>query len=142
MDALYLHFFSSSISVFCLFWKSFKCKVVPLSRGTIWCSLCSWSDKKRKKKKFWTTFLGRGSNFERIHSSKGKYFDKLIVNNCKYCKLVKVRMLCILCNNWCLFRLRSSMLDRFGIALYTVWVEFPRLSKIDRLYIITETDRV
>jgi len=43
-----------------------------------------------------------------------------------YCKLVKVRTLCILCNNWCLFGLWSLTPVWFGFALYTVWVEFPR----------------
>jgi len=49
-----------------------------------------------------------------------------------YCKLVKVRTLCILCNNWCLFRLWSLTLGWFCVALYTAWVKFPRPNKIDR----------
>jgi len=43
-----------------------------------------------------------------------------------YCKFVKVRTLCILCNNWCLFRIWYLTPVWLGVALYTVWVEFPR----------------
>jgi len=43
-----------------------------------------------------------------------------------YCKLVKVRTLCILCNNCRLFRVRCLTPVWFGVALYTAWVEFPR----------------
>ncbi len=39
---------------------------------------------------------------------------------------MKVRTLCILCNNWCLFCLWSLTPVWLGVAFYTVWAEFPR----------------
>jgi len=54
---------------------------------------------------------------------------------------VKVRTLCILCNNWCLFRLVSLTPVWFGVAFYTVWVEFPHPDR-QTVYILIEIDRV
>ncbi len=44
-----------------------------------------------------------------------------------YCKLVKVQMLCILCNNWCLYCLISLTLDLGLVSLIhrVGWVSLP-----------------
>jgi len=54
---------------------------------------------------------------------------------CFYCKLVKVRTFCILCNNWCLFRLWSLTPDWFGVAFIHSVGRVSLPNKIDRLYI-------
>jgi len=60
-----------------------------------------------------------------------------------YCKLVKVQMLCILCNNWCLFRL-GSMTPDLSLASFYTYRGSSFLARVRQtvLYIITETDRV
>jgi len=49
-----------------------------------------------------------------------------------YCKLVKVRTLCILCNNWCLFVPRDLTPELAWHLFNTAWVKFPCPNKIDR----------
>ncbi len=56
-----------------------------------------------------------------------------------YCKLVKVRTLCILCNNWCLFRLGYLTPVWLGVALYTVLGQVSSPGQTDRLH--TNRDR-
>jgi len=56
-----------------------------------------------------------------------------------YCKLVKVRTLCILCNNWSLFVPRELMPSIAWHRWYTALVEFPRPDKIDHFI---HTDRL
>jgi len=57
-----------------------------------------------------------------------------------YCKLVKVLMLCILCNNWCLFAPIVQTPELAIVSLNIVWVEFPRPNRIDR-FVNTDRDR-
>jgi len=52
-----------------------------------------------------------------------------------YCKLVKVRTLCILCNNCCLFRLGYQTPVWLGVALYTVLGQVSSPGQTDRLHI-------
>jgi len=58
-----------------------------------------------------------------------------------YCKLVKVWMLCILCNNWCLFGLKIWSQVGSLASVYPGSVEFPRPNKIDLSYKMMETKR-
>jgi len=51
--------------------------------------------------------------------------DWLALVQSHYCKLVKFRMLCNLCNNWCLFVPRDLMPNIAWHCLYTASVERP-----------------
>ncbi len=66
------------------------------------------------------------------------------VSSSFYCKLVKVRTLCILCNNWSLFVPKAVMPNIvWRPSFYTSLVEF-FLSQLGQtvLYKVTETERL